>query len=358
VLKAAPLLMALALAPRLGVLALALGLVAGSAGRLLIHLGGLAREWPHLSWPGRENRRDLARLGTLMAPLVVGVLFSQLSELADNFFSSLVSGGAVAARTYARRIADLPVQLVPYTLSVVAFPLFASLANRGEDERLRRLVGDLLRGITLLFAFLSVITLLLAEPVVALLFERGAFDAAARRLTAGPLRFYALGLVAFALDALLVPYYFALRDTRTPVLLGILGVGVNVGVTALLIGPMGVSGVAAALALSKGLKVLLLAAALRFKGRAVAWGLALASGGRILLAAGGVALALRMVDPLLPWPGSSAGLLAQVTYLAAVSTLGGLVYLAGILALPSPERQLLGRLWQAGLNRLRTGRGT
>ena len=338
-LKAMPIACAIALVPRLGVVALALGVLVGCAGRLLVHLVGLGRELARLSWPGEESRDDLRQLAWTMAPLVIGVAFSQVSELADNYFASQLGGGAVAARTYARKIVDLPILLLPYALSIVAFPYFSSLAGRQEWDRLYGFLGQTLRGLTLVFAFLGVATVLLAEPIVTLLLERGAFDAQARELTAWPLRLYGIGLVTFALEALLVPFYFALRDTRTPVVLGIAGVGVNIALTAAWIGPLGVGGVAAALTVSKTLKVLLLGLllgrrqTLRWRPIAgTAWRVGLAAG----VAAAGMTLLLRSNTP----PGASS-LLDQVAFLSLTSGSGAVLFLVMVLAFRSPERALL-----------------
>ncbi len=347
VMKAALIVCAVVLASRLGAVALAIGVLVGCAGRLAVHLAGLARELRWLAWPRGPGREEVRRLAWLMAPLVVGVVFSQLSELADNYFSSLLGPGAVAARSYARKIVDLPILLLPYALSVVAFPYFSALASRREWDRLYAFFGRTLRGLALVFALLSVATILLAEPVVAFLLERGAFDAHARVLTAWPLRLYAVGLVSFALEALLVPFYFALGDTRTPVLVGILGVFVNVALTAALIGPFGVGGVALALTLSKTLKVVLLGAWLKRKRPALRLAPALGTGLRLGLAAGVAAAGIGVSAALWEWPGAAASLVQQAGYLAFTSAAGAVLYLAAVLGFGSPERSLVIAGWSA-----------
>ncbi len=366
VLKAMPIACAVAFAPQFGITALAVGVLLGCGGRLLVHLFGLGREFRQLAWPQGQSRGDVRRLTLLMAPLVLGVVFSQISDLADNYFASQVGGGAVAARTYAQKIVDLPILLLPYALSMVAFPHFSSLAARGERTRLYSLLGRMLRGLALVFAFISVATLLLAGPIVTLLLERGAFDAHARELTAWPLRLYAAGLVTFAIEALLVPFYFALGDTRTPVFVGIAGVGVNIALTAAWIGPLGVGGVAAALTVSKTLKVLVLGALLlrrsplplpspggrrRHLQRAPIVGTLL----RVGLAAGVAAGGMSMVMQIQSAPGAAAPLLNQIGYLSLTSGFGLVLFLATVLARRSPERTLLIETWNAIRHMLQRG---
>jgi murein biosynthesis integral membrane protein MurJ len=294
-LRSAIILCILLLAADFGVSALAIGLVLGAAARLAVHISALRRQLRLLSWPSRESAEDIRTLTLLMAPLAAGVVFAQASDLAANYFASLAGPGAVAARTFARKIVDLPLLLVPYALSVVAFPHFVTLTVRGEWDRLYRLLGDILLSLALAFSALGIIIAILAEPIVAILFERGAFDATATQRTAWILTCYAVGLVAFALEALLVPFYFSLSDTRTPVLVGIVGVLLDIALAAWLVGYWGAAGVAAALTIAKSLKVAALALLLRRKRQApslvpIGWAIlrigtasALSAGGGLLL---------------------------------------------------------------------------
>lgn len=346
VLKIAPIACAILLAPHLGIFALAVGLLIGSLGRILVHTLGLVEERRWLALPNAESKQDIRTLVLLTAPLILGVVFSQISELADNYFSSLVEGGAIAARTYARRIVDLPIVLVPYALSIVVFPYFSSLANVGDSETLFRFLARSLRALMLVFAFLAVSTIMLAEPIVSLLLERGAFDAHARVLTAWPLQFYAAGLVAFAVEAILVPFYFALRDTRTPIVVGIVGVCVNIALTAALISPLGVGGVALALTVSKSLKVVCLIVLLKRKRKNLRLSPALMSVVRIAFAAGLAALGIFGARALVHVPALGESPVAMISYLAIVSTAGAIVYLSTLLAWSSPERDCIRDGWE------------
>ena len=341
VLKAAPTVGAVFLAHRLGVVALAFGALVGCGGRLLVHLVGLRRE---LRWPrgsdeaSAEDRRTLC---ALMAPLALGMVLSQVSDLADNFFSSGLGPGSVAARTYARKIVDLPILLLPYGLSVVAFPYLSSYASRREWSYAYGFLAQTLRGLAMVFLALGVPAVILAEPIVALLLEHGAFDAKARELTAGVFRLYAAGLVTFAFEALLVPFYFALRDTRTPVVVGILGVLIKLGLIPLLIGSLGVAGVAAALTISKTVKVLLLGLLLKRKRPELCIAPVLATSFRLGLATGVAALGVYAVASVLRWPGPTAPLLLQLGYIAVASGCGGALFVGSVLAVASPERQMV-----------------
>lgn len=329
------------LASAFGIRAAALGFLLGAAGRLGVQLWGLRRGFWPIRRPDGESSEDLRVIGRLALPLLLGVAFSQVSELADNFFASGLEEGAVAARSYARRIADLPVLLIPYALGIVAFPHMASLASRGQSSQLFKFLGRATRALAALFSYLAVATVLLAEPIVALLLQRGAFDAADRALTAAPLALYGVGLVTFAVEVLVVNTFFSLGDTRRPVLWGICGVVLNIALTAVLIGPLGVSGVAAALTLSKTFKVVALAFELRHHGAEIAFSSLVAAAGRALWPAAAAAAGITGVSNLSPWPGADATLLAQLGHLVLASSVGGALFLVVFLFIPSVEQRWL-----------------
>ncbi len=357
-LKLGPPICVVLLAAQLEIHALALGLLIGASGRIGLHLIGLAKELRFLGRGSREMRSDLDQVLHLAAPIVVAVIASQVGEFADNYFASKTGEGGVAARTFGRKIAELPLLLVPYALSIVALPHFSALAARGDRDGLFGTLGDILRGLALLFTLLAVATVTLSEPIVRLLFERGAFDASASAATAGALVFYGAGLVPMAFEAILMPFYFSMHDTRTPVIAHVAGVGTQVLLSALLWQPMGIGGIALALAASKTLKVLLLGVLLRSKHDGLHVGPVLGSAARIGLAGAATAGALIGVGAVLGVPQSGAPLPEQLVFLLASAVVGGGTFLAATLVIPGPERLLIvdGTRHLVGAVRERLGR--
>lgn len=325
----------------LGLLAFAVGLVAGSAGRLLVHLLALKRELRWLSWPRRYNIEDLREFSGLMAPLLIGVLFAQIADLADNFFSSLAGAGGVAARTFAQKIIDLPVVLVPYALSVVAFPHFVTFVEQRKWDDLYRLLTRLLLGLALIFSGLSVAVFLLSEPIVTILLQRGAFSASATELTARVLRFYALGLVTFAFEAVLVPVYFAMRDTRTPVIVGILAVAVDIGLAASLVGSWGVASVAVALTVAKTTKVIILGVLLKRRRPGLRLGPVVRSALRLVAASLVAGVGTQILITAYPSPEVASGIYRQILYLSVMTTTVFVLFASVILSMNCTEREVL-----------------
>lgn len=352
-LKSAPLLCCLLFSSNLGIEALALGYLAGAIARLGIHGAGLRTKLRMLALPSASDRRVLVRFAWLALPLVIGSGFAQISELADNHFSSIVGVGGVAAKTYARKIRDVPLEVVGYSLSVVLFPYFAHLVMAGRWEEALRTLARVVRGLALFFSALGVVVLMLREPLVSAILERGAFDREARASTAYVLGLYAPGMSIAAIEGVLVVYFFALKNTLIPVALGILCVALDIVLCALLIGPLGVGGVALALTVSKTVKVVALGVLLHQRERCVAWRSVLCSAGRVLLAAAVSALAMQLLLSAWSLDPTAAALSRKLAWIGAVGGLGTLTFIATILAAGGEDRALLIGLARSVLGLLR-----
>ena len=343
-LKAAPIVVCVLLVERLGVAALGVGFLVCAGLRLGVHAWGLGGCFRWLRLPDRASRSDVRLLALLTLPLVVGSAFSFVSELADNRFAAEIGEGGVSARAFAKKLKDMPIEVVPYTLSVVLFPFFAMLSAGGERRRLATVFTNSVHGLAILFTPLAVGMFVLAEPIVSLALERGAFDAAARELTAWPLRMYALGMVTFAVECVLVNFFFALRDTLTPIAIGLFGVGINIALCALLIEPLGVGGVALALTVSKSVKIIVLTLLLARKGSFVSWPAIVPAIVRLLFAGAVTALALTVLQARFPLELATASTADKATLLALGGALGGGLFFGVIALIGRRERTLMASL--------------
>lgn len=324
VLKALPTIACVAFFHELGAMALALGLLAGASGRLALHSWGLRAKLGLLSWPDRDVRQELGTVLNLMSPLLAAVLFTQIAELAANLFASLAGAGGVAARTFAKKIIELPLMLVAYGLGTVLFPHFSHLVATGANARLMTLLGRAVRGLLLLFGPISMATFFLAGPIVTLVLERGRFGLDARVMTAAPLAIYGLGMTALAIDAVLIPAYFALRDTRVPTFAIMLSVTFEVALSGLLVGPFGVAGVAAAFVLARTLRVAVLARCLRLHDATLDLGRAARAAVPILAATAAAGVLAWAFVTAIPVPPAAASLLLKTAHLVV----GGMVAMA------------------------------
>jgi len=253
----------LILNPVVGVFAAGAGVCLASAGRVAVHLASLGKRSQYLRVMLGWRQPTTRKMGRMMLPLFVGIAFSQVDGVIDNMLASTLCQGSIAGLSYARKIVDLPILAIPYALGIVIFPYFSRLAAREDWAELAQLFRDALRWMILVVTPIAFLIAVARNPIVMLLFQRGEFDVLSTQLTASPLGFYALGMPAFAAEILIMQAYFSMKDTFTPILIGVACVLVNIVLTILLIRILGNGGIALALAFSKTLKVILLLALLR-----------------------------------------------------------------------------------------------
>ncbi|MBE3591060.1 MAG: murein biosynthesis integral membrane protein MurJ [Firmicutes bacterium] len=342
------------LGTRTGVDAAAWGVVAAVAAQWLLLVPGMRRIGfrYRLSWDGRDPalRRTLA----LTAPVVVATGASQLGFVVDRMLASLLPEGRIAALSYANRLYGLPTGVFVAAVVTVAFPLLAQRAAARDLDGLR---AALVRGLRLMTAFLTPVAaalVVLRLPLVQLLFQHGAFTADDAQETAVALGFFALGLVPLGALQLLQRAFFALQDTRTPMLLGVAGVAVNVAADLALVGPLAQGG----LALGTSLNVAFQAAALLWVLRKRLGGLGgrelAATAARAALAASAMVLVLEAAWPAVTAAVPGDGVLRLALRVALVSAAGMGTYFAAAWLLGLRELRALAELLPAGV-RARVG---
>ena len=356
--RAGPLILFLAVG---GVQGLALGVVLGALGKLAVEALGLGRYLRRVRMSLDLVFPPVRTVGRLAAPLLLALSLSLfIGPLVENAFASKIGVGGVSALAYARKIAETLTTILPYTLALVLLPFSAEMAARHDSQALARTLTGAVRALTLVFLPVTMGLMVLREPFVRLLFERGAFTAASTQLTAGPLFFYALALLPFALEVVVIQFYFARQDTLTPVIADILAFALNVLPISPLMGVFGLGGIALAVAVAKTLKVLALlvlfgrrvpafrlASLVPFAGQMVLASLATAAA---LLAIG---LAQGRLSPSLAQHGvEGQGLIGLLAYLAGAAALGGgTFFLAAYLVRVGEVRSLCqrGLSWCRGM---------
>ncbi len=237
---------ALLLAPVMGVQALVVGVVVGSLLHLLIQVPGLIHY--HGRWSPSVSIEDpgVREVLRLMGPRVLGLAVVQINFMVNVFLASNLVEGSISALNYAWLIMLLPQGIFAQAIATVAFPTFSTQAALGQRKAMQETLGGILALLLFLTIPASVLLYLLRFPVISLLLERGAFDARATEMTAYALAFFAIGLVGHAVVEITARGFYALKDTLTPVSIGIGAMVVNVGLSLLLIRPMAHGGLALA----------------------------------------------------------------------------------------------------------------
>ena len=230
---------------QLGIISAAIGLVIGSALMVAIQVPSFVRRvgWPR---PVFRFRRSLLTGVAPALPVMAFMLIRHSQTYVERFFGSFLDPGAISHLNYAQKVAQVPVTLA-ITVAVVSFPALARGANASQLTELGRKVDRNLRIVVMLVAPAVAFLALFAGPVIALLFERGAFTEADTAATSGVLSVYVLGRVAQALVTVAVLPMFIFSETiKTPIRAASLGLVVTIVVDLVLM-PFG-----AAVALAAG----------------------------------------------------------------------------------------------------------
>ena len=219
---------ALFLAPDMGVMGLAAGVVAGALGHLLIQIPGLVRFG--LRYAPTLGLRDpgVREVGRLMLPRVVGLAAVQINFLVNTILASGLVPGSLTAINFAWLLMLLPHGVFAQSVATAAFPTFSSQAAKGQIAEMRNTLAATLRAILYLALPAAVGLIVLRKPLVQLIFQRGAFTETSTEMVAWALAFFALGLPAHAVVEVVVRAFYALHDTKTPVMIGIGAMVLNV----------------------------------------------------------------------------------------------------------------------------------
>jgi putative peptidoglycan lipid II flippase len=207
------------------VMGLAYGTVAGALGHLLIQLPGLRQQKARYELAVPVNDPGLRQVLRLMAPRMLGLSFGQLNHLLMQFLAQAMPLGSIPALGFAWRIMIMPQGIIGQALGIAAFPTFSTLAAQSALVEMRRILAETLRLIAFFSLPATVLLAVLRRPIVAVLFERGQFDAEATELVAWVLLFYAFSLSGLAAIEIISRAFYALEDTVTPVVIGALQLG-------------------------------------------------------------------------------------------------------------------------------------
>lgn len=237
--------------------ALAVGVLIGGLGQLLFQIPYLRDRWHYR--PQLDLRDEgLHKLLKLMLPSVVGLAIFQINSIVDNKLASHLAEGSISALQYAIRLFQLPLGLFVVSVGSVLLPKLAAHAAEKDTNLFVQTLRESAK-FSLFILFPATAGLFaLAQPIIQLLFEHGNFTPEDTQLTVYALINYLPGLIGYALAYLLTRAFYALQDTRTPLVIGAVTVALNVILDYALVGPMGVGGLALATSIAGIANALLL----------------------------------------------------------------------------------------------------
>ena len=200
----------------------------------------------------------LRKMLWLLGPVLIGQSASEVNKLVDTLFAAALPAGAVNALQYGNRLVQLPLSIFGVATAVAILPHLSRAAAQNRTDQIRlTLMDGLRRSFFLVFpATLGLIAF--AEPIVRLLFQYGAWTALDTEQTTSALRYYALGLLAFAWVKVAVSGFYAVQNTRTPVVIAASAMLLNILLNFVLVQPFGFRGLALATSIAFTINFLLL----------------------------------------------------------------------------------------------------
>ena len=330
---------AIFLAPIMGVEGLAVGVAIGSLAHLAVQLPNLARVGQRYDLTIGLRHPGVRRVAWLMGPRTLGLAAGQINFLVSTVLASGLAAGSLTAYNYAFQLSQIPVGVIGVSIAVALFPTLSQDAALGRIGAIRRQVANAVRVLIFVAAPLTAIMVVLREPLTSVFYQYGLFGQSDADRTASALLFFALGLVGHIVVHVLTRAFYAMQDTKTPVAWAIIAVAINVPLMAVLVGPMGVEGLALALSISSVLEVIGLLWFLRRRIESVDEQAILRTVARSGVAA--LAAALLMLGGLTLLEGSLGGILdnalGRLVALLLLSAAGGAIFLLVAAALRSPE---------------------
>jgi putative peptidoglycan lipid II flippase len=231
---------ALILSRPLGIYSLVVGTLLGAGLQLAIQLPGL--RGARLSFSLDFSHPGLRRIALLYTPIVLGLVISRIQVAIDRNLASRTGEQSIAWMQDATHLIQFPHGLVAVAISLAVLPSLSQLSATADWSGYRRTLAMGLRMVVVLIFPATVGLFIMAQPIIALIFEHGAFTAYDTAWTALALRCYLLGLVFAAVDWPLNYAFYARQETLTPALVGVLSVFVYLMVALPLMKPLGMIG--------------------------------------------------------------------------------------------------------------------
>ncbi len=334
------------LAPSMGIYGLAWGVVIGAVFYLVIQLPSLFKLISNLQSPIANYKllgiynKNVRTVLLLMGPRLLGVAVVQLNFWVNTWLASHMEAGSVSALYYGFSLMLMAQAAIAQSVAIAAMPTFSAQHALGKTDEMRASLAASLRGILLLAVPASIGLIVLRVPLISLLYQRGEFDERSVELVAWALLWYAAGLIGHSVMEVLTRAFYAQQDTKTPVIIGTLAMGLNVACSILFsryfaqIGWLPLGGLALANSFATALEATALFIFMRrrlngIEGRSIADG-----AWRVSLSALGMGIGLGL------WIQVTGGMNRWLAALGGVAV-GSIVYLAGVMILRVPEVKTL-----------------
>ena len=244
---------------------LAVGTLLATASQFLLIIPFVKKE--KFKYSFFVNFRDERIIKTLYIalPVIIGTSVNQINILVDRTIASSLAIGGISALNYANRLNSFIQGLFVTSIIIAMYPMISSYATRQNYEGIKKTIGESIIIITIFVLPMTIGAIIFNSQVISLLFGRGAFDDTALQMTSNALLFYAIGMLGFGLRDVLARGFYAMQDTKTPMINAALGMGLNIVLNIILSRFLGIGGLALATSIAATFTSVLLFISLRKK---------------------------------------------------------------------------------------------
>ena len=240
------------------IIGLAIGVVVGGALQLLIQLPAVLNKGMRFEKILNFKQKEVVKIARLMGPVLLGLAVYELNIMIDTLIASLLPGGSISYLYYGNRLVQLPLGIFAVALGVALLPTLSNQAAKGNLKDLVQTLGFSIRLILFVTIPATVGLIVLSEPIINTLWERGEFLASTTEGTAIALLYYSIGLCAYSGIKIIAPAFYSLQDTKTPAKIGIYSMILNTVLNLILMGPLEHGGLALATSIAALFNVALL----------------------------------------------------------------------------------------------------
>ncbi len=245
-------------APTMGVYGLAVGVIGGAAAHAGVQMIALVRRGLRFNPSLSRNVDGLMEVGRLMVPRLVGQAAFQVNVIVMINFASRLGKSRVSAINYAYQLFMLPHGILALSVSTVIFPAMARQFELGQTKELRRTLSGALEPLLFLTVPAAIGLFMFRISIVQVLLQFGSFSSSSTELVAEALEYFAFGLLAFAVVEAVTRAFYAMHDTRTPVIASVVTIGANVLLSWILAPRLGHGGLALSISITTTLEMLIL----------------------------------------------------------------------------------------------------
>lgn len=243
------------------VFGLAIGVIVGGFLQLIVLIKPLLNTGFRFRFPKTLSHPGALRIGQLMIPRMFGSGVYQLTVLVDTFcasFASIVGAGGISTIYFANRIIHFPMGIFSIALASAILPTLSGFAANKDTESLKNTLIFSLESIFFIMCPTTIILMILANPIIHTIFERGEFTSYSTQVTSSALMFYSIGLFSYGGIKILVTAFHSLQDTKTPVWVAAVCLCLNAILNFILMYPLKIGGIALASSISATVDFLIL----------------------------------------------------------------------------------------------------